>query len=381
MGTAIGVIGILYARPALENETPPPPPPPIALFVGTNAYQLGRASLEVAIEANGCKNPVRVEGLLTRDVHAWRRPAGRSVPYELPTTAAVVIDGVRPLAAQMGFGDSQVPLIFPHRSGGNAGGEGAFEQPSLVRPPVYEDRHILNAEGIGRELRLPTYASPLVSQQAHPHTTRAEERSRHYELVHPAWGGMLLHSARWSIPKALVRFALLANLETSAGYNRCYITIPQVLAPESLSADRPFLYASRFLLVKLWGPYRHQVGDRIPYWSEITHAEIGVTVHGRIPTAGSIAPDGQITQGSLYYECNKSEAPAVVPHERVGPNANANCSDEPQFQAAGVAADVTQRIFAGGILITLAATLILETLFATVDKRPDQPEPEASRPT
>ena len=100
---------------------------------------------------------------------------------------------------------------------------------------------------------------------------------------------------------------------------------------------------------------------------EVTNGLVSAAVHERSPVEGSAGAGGVTTSSGAVYVCRDTTGPTIAPAgtlPTIAEVSTPNCSGHPRFQAAGVAADTTKRLFFAGISGALAATLLVEAVLA-----------------
>ncbi len=358
VGICFGALCAYLIAPAITTEPPPPSPPPVGLFVGTNTWVSGPGTLQLSIRAAGCRNPVVLEGMLNRSQRAWGPDPYRPT-VQLPTTAVVALVGAHVRRIEMGLGISsneQVHLPPSERTG-------AFSQP----PFAISRKYMVTNSNPERFINVhSTTTAPLIE---------GIEKSQNKE-VHPPWAGMMFHSSQWPLVRVPLRFVILADLVHLGGYNRCYVDVPQLFSSHTGVSegfyDKSNLLIGKLSVGELYLRNRYVLTDGIPWISEVSTGIVDVTTTGRSPAPSTIEADGKVSRGGIHYECRVPRPSPSIGAEESNLQypeltAQLNCSGEPQFEAQGIDADITSRLFFGGIIGALAATLIIETIFAETE--------------
>jgi hypothetical protein len=358
LGVVLGGAAFVVASPALSTDYPPPPA--VGLYIVTNSFTAPWGELELAIEANGCTNPAIVEGVVKYPEKTWTGPrdtTSAKLPKGLPSTAVVALGGARLVGAQIALGNG---------SGVQADGEpgGPFSQPPFRTTQTFAiERNVFHRYTI----RSHSYSTALLAAVI-------GQRSTLGTLRIPA-GAIALHSRQWVATKAPLHFRLAADLVQTASYHRCYVAVPEVLA---LNRNEGYGAAEgaalRLSTSHNYASQLHFLGPEFPPISwDVLAASVDVTVSGRIPVSDSVGPDGKATSVGVHYGCRLPKAlreAAEEPYVLQGEVANSNCSATPLFAAQGVDADISLRLFLGGLIGGLAATLIIEALF--IGETPDR---------
>jgi hypothetical protein len=412
-------VGLLFlgatlwiALPVLASEHAPPAP--TALFIGVNAGGAGTSLnqpgsiLSLRVFASGCVNPVTVEGRLERAERTWEyddraehhveanereterrvgpnNPTLREVPvlareeaaseqslfkykkamheheragaYTVPSQAVVVLSGARLGQASIGLGVSRSFGAVPSPGTPNVG---SFEEPLINGRDVIE-RDRSTAFEARREVH------PLDNGQSG--VVRAPKTG-------PPTAGAVLTAPNWRLARAPLHFILKADLVYPLGYHRCYVDVPEFLSPAFATSERSDTEEQTF--ERAWG-YADGLGGFRPALAvrarqpdlglsqdEVVAGTVSASMAGHIVAVNTIGNSGQAVGPRVRYACQsyvKVEPPPNVEANAFEKPVNPNCADTPVFEAPGVGADVTRRIFAAGILGALAATLIVEALF------------------
>lgn len=361
LGVVLGAGAFVVASPALSTDYPPPPP--VALYIDTNSPTAFRGELELAIEANGCTNPAIIEGVFTYSERDGTGPRSAKLPKGLPSTAVVALGGAHLVWAQIALGNG---------NGVEADGEaaGPFLQPPFRTTQTFViERNVFHRHTI----RGHSYSTA-------PLAAVIDQRSTLGTLIRYPAGAIAFHSRQWAATQAPLHFRLVADLVQTASYHRCYVAVPEVLA---LNRNEGY-GAAQAVAIRLFG-VRHNasqlhLGARefAPIYGGVFAASVDVTVSGRIPVSDSVGPDGKATSVGVHYGCRFPKVPREIGEQPIvldGETANSNCSATPLFEAQGVDADVSRRLFLGGLIGGLAATLIIESLF--IGETPDRSALEA----
>ncbi len=365
LGVMLGVAAFVVASPALSTDYPPPPP--VGLYIATNSYTAPWGELELAIDAKGCTNPAIIEGVLTYPEKTWTGPriTGARVPKGLPSTAVIALGGARLVGAQVALGNG---------NGVQADGEstGPFSQPPFRTTQTF---------AIERNIFHP-YTIRSHSYSTTPLTAVIDQRSPLGTLNYPA-GAIAFHSRQWAATQAPLHFRFAADLVQTASYHRCYVAVPEVLA---LNRNEGYYaaegVAGRLILAARRNASQLHLGSREvpPIIWDVLAASVDVMVSGRVPVSDSVGPDGKATSVGVHYGCRLPKAPREAgeePNVLHGEVANPNCSATPLFAAQGVDTDISRRLFLGGLIGGLAATLIIESLF--IGETPDRSALKATK--
>ncbi|HTA98161.1 MAG TPA: hypothetical protein VK730_11030 [Solirubrobacteraceae bacterium] len=320
------------------------PPPPFAITLGTNALDLGPRDanlpgtalsvLNVTARAQGCSNPVTLEGTLWRSTDTWyAEKRGRFA--RPPTQAIITLAGV-PVSSFAAGLDS----FYTHA--------------------VEGVRHV---SGIARVTSL-NGKSVVV----HDHMLR---------LIHSdGTTSAVLNAPQWPQAATPLWFAISADLMRPAGFQSCYLDLPQLFPYQSSTEGETSASArSQIQLIRI-GEHMHSPRALKSPTGLADEPEglgagaVTVSVDGKRVADGSIGAGATTTtSGGLRYRCHRFVRQKVLPglDSRISPEfnqqANPDCSGTPLFEAADVTSDTTRRLFAAGIIGALAATLIVEALF------------------
>lgn len=343
--------------PALAPE--PAPPAPAGLFIGLNtdgSTPHGSGSmLKLDIWATGCTNPVTIDGTLFLSKQTWaayRSSLPDDAGHAEPSQAAVVIAGATLARAEVGLGGGIVSSVSSN------GGSTVDES----REAMVEGTGTVSTEsGAFGFNELGPSASDfgtLVTVHNHFSLLHAIERRDSHDAE-----GAILVAPQWSEVRVPLHFLLKADLMHPFGLDRCYIDVPELFSPILGSEDgTAYSTAERFAATSI-GEERNAEGDVLALPSEplqppeLTPAEVSVSVSGHVAAPSSIGRGGRATLTGVMYECK-------IPVEFAHPeDLNPNCAGLPVFEAPGVSANITRRVFVAGILGALAATLIVEALF------------------
>jgi len=344
--------------PALAPEHAPPAP--ASLFIGVGVKQGDGydgtepgSLLKLDIHAAGCSNPVTLDGTLTVSEHAWMASA--------PSSAVVTLVGATIASAHVGLGGIEA---FPASQHG-------WGYPQDGREAMVEGNGYLVPES-----RLGTsFAEAPNPVAVHDHFSGLR--------VESGAAGAVLTAPQWPEARVPLHFTLKADLMHVLGFHRCYIDVPAVFpeAPEEnedspvaptpigpwLGGAAPTRYGvAREFAEHLASPVilsGLSVGPRFDGSQlEAVRADVSVSVSGHIAEIGSIAGSGHATLTGATYECRASRETA---------SPSGDCAGMPVFEALGVSADITRRLFLAGILGALAATLLVEALFlGETERRP-----------
>ena len=345
LGVALAVVTLWIVLPVLASDKGPPAP--VGLAVGTDAIDEGlheggsdgtRPSvLDLNVHANGCTNPVTVEGTLLRSTDTWyaeRRGRFSAAPQQ----AMITLTGARVRRLVVGVEEGTSARLLPTI--------GTVRMLSLAGKPVVVHNHLL----------------PLVRRGD---TTTA-----------------ILNAPQWAQAMTPLGFVITADLIRPAGLDSCYLDIPQLFdnfepgtgvsmfrraetALEHISEHVPKLAQAQTVRVSEFEPPPATDGE------DIGAAEVDASVSGRFAVQGTLGSGGAITAAGVRYLCHSYVAhkppvtglDARIAPEFTEPSANPNCSGVPLFQTVYVVSDTTRRLFAAGIIGALAATLIIEALF------------------
>jgi hypothetical protein len=317
VGLVFVAVTLWIVLPVVASERPPPKA--TLLFVGLNNRESTTPGevLEVHIQTHGCTNPAIIEGILARPQSTWNaeiREARRGNVGAVPTQAAVVLRGR--------LDSAKIELSASESSSGE------------------------------RVLHNQRLSSLVIGHGAYA-----------------AYAGAVLTAPQWSLVEGGLRFVLSANLVFPLSFHRCYVDVPALIEPGGINIESTgaFAQAQEFL------QKRDVYSDAYPPGSEVTAAELTVSVAGEVVTSGSVGTGGSTTTEGIRYACKpfptkklpsrdafSGDIPQTIEFDG---DANATCGGVPIFETPGVAADVTRRLFAAGILGALAATLIVEALF------------------
>jgi hypothetical protein len=349
--------GALYwSLPVLASEDPPPAP--TGLFIGLNDRSAGRLNppgsfLSVYVGANGCSNPVLVTGTLERPARRWAQDERESRHgTSIPSRVAITLSGATFVwaSANLGRSTGAPELQF------NGSGEIASEKVRTNYPRP-------------RTATVPTRISGVLPA----------DPSGGFE-----GSGLMFSSPQWLSVRTPLSFELEANLAHPLGFHRCYIDVPQLIAPDLNSTSAAPVFDAETLAQQIFA--RNLVLQPIPQGGEVVAAQVDVSVRGEIPDAASIGTGGILTtlagadeHGSftsyaIQYTCQiaVSKPPpnleASMFASRFGrttfdANTAPTCGGVPVFEVSGVGGDATKRLFIAGILGALAATVLIEVLF------------------
>lgn len=294
-----------------------PPPAPSALFVGINAGGAGAPGgdpgsfLKLELHASGCVNPVEVEGTLWRSQLTWRadkRAFSRS-PHPRPSQITLALIGGS-------LNKARVELI------------GAQRQPTTSASAVDEPRLVRRKQ-----------AGEAVA-------------------VFPEWPRL----------RAPVHFVLSANILYPYGYHSCYVDVPELFAPNPRVLPSAYRRAMAFAQGTSLPSWLREHRESIPR-PEIADAEVKILMNGHVTESNSIGAGGAPFESGVRYLCHSHTRtrlpPNLDPSVFVGGNAyeeyvNPNCSGAPRFEGVGASAVITTRLFLGGVIAALAATLLIE---------------------
>lgn len=325
------------------------PPKPVALVVGTDAVDVGpRESalsgtalsvLDLNVHADGCVNPVTIEGTLWRSTDTWyAEKAGRFASP--PGQAIVTVAGVNVRKLSVGL-DS---FSYSHA---NNGLERVVSTTARVtslndKPMLVHDRLL-----------------PLV--RSHGVTSA------------------ILNAPQWPQAATPLWFTVTADLMQPAGFQSCYLDLPQLFPYQSSdqgqeSASSHAERALYKLSEHLRPPRRRAVSSPSGATDEAEALGAGLTtasVGGRRVASNSLGIGAvATTAGGVRYLCHafiRKKLPLPNLDSRITPefdeSDNPDCSGTPIFETVDVVSDTTRRLFAAGIVGALAATLIIEALF------------------
>jgi hypothetical protein len=308
------------------------PPPPVALQVGTNGIDLGAneeplpetvlSVLDLQVTANGCSNPVVIEGTLSRPVGTW--PGGKNGRLAYPPSRAIVT-----------FAGAHVDSLTVGLS-------------SLTRSGEAKDMLPL--------VRLGDTATAV------------------------------LDTPRWSDRATSLWFTITANLERSNGFDSCYMDLPQLFPYQlsANGEDRASAQAAGSLEHVAQDtpepPRRANTLHQSMVETGLGAGSVTATVAGRRAVDSSIGLSGSATaSGGVHYLCrafvsHRAPASGITPEydERETPD----CSGVPMFDAVDLFSDTTRQLFAAGIIGALGASLIIEAIFmgeTDPEARPKRP--------
>lgn len=387
-------------------ETEPPPPRPTGMFVGLNSSLGPGASnasvLRLSVRGRQCRNPVLVEGLLERSEKTWSAEAQSSVSHG-PTYVRVSLSGARLTRAEIGLG-----TVFPRvyaSSGPLPGGKplpgatqdevthnvGVFNLPILSHTITVTEPNTNSMTGGTQRTTVHNYLSPIL--------TKKDARPNEEPDVPGTANDAVLLSPDWPSVRGPLHFIIEANLVHSAGFNRCYLDLPELFATfgdEAEDNTTAIGEATRFDPLPSIPTESHNgieepesIFDNAlggePYNNDIGQAEVSVKMTGDVVVDSTVGNGGIVTPNGITYECHTYNSNKPPPNldpnmfEGEGPSnptsyedhLNANCAATPIFETPDVNADVTRRLFTAGIVGALAATLIIEALF--LGETPDTP--------
>jgi hypothetical protein len=338
IGVALIVVTAWLVVPVLAPERPPPAR--TGLFVGVirpNAAGGPDGVLYLKITASHCSNPATIEGEFVRAGQAWlsdEHAHGRA------TGAVVVLAGApvdsTEIVADQGYPQEEVIRKRPN-------------------PGIVSEEAIANSAQAERKLRR-RWARE--SHQVQSDIPRIEGRGN----------GAWLAAPTWYKQRSALSFTLRADLVTNTGYNRCYVSVPELLKTELTQYLTPLYTAS--LIPGLEG--NNHVPPGSGAMDEVGAAVVTVVGGPDIVSESSLPPGGTASSGNAVIECAASSRPiprdleAGEATEGLGATSVHTCPAAPVFEAAGVGADVTRRLFAGGILGALGLTWLVEAVFGGV---------------
>ncbi|MGA9876112.1 MAG: hypothetical protein WBQ21_09910 [Solirubrobacteraceae bacterium] len=319
-----------------------PPPPPTSIFVGTdsNGSELPRDTRTYAdiiylkITANECTNPATVEGILfsSNTPEKLKLKPRRS---NLPNQAMVTIYGahVRSLAIDL----VSIPLY----------------------PVLATDTESVNS--IEAEYGITTDSHLL-------------------PLIHQAGATIgIFDSPQWPSADAYMHFIAKVDLIRPASFDSCYLDLPQLLGSEGGRGD-PRAYGFASLLSAFVGRRApHFMHNNGPIFENVDAGEVQASVNNRIVEQSTIGNGGEPTANGVRYLCHSGTPMALPP--RLDPKIArsfiepepSDCAGAPLFQAVNITSDTTRRLLESGIIGSIAATLLIETLFIA-ETKPKDPE-------
>ena len=345
LGLVLTAVTVWLVLPVLAVDHGPPPP--LALVVGTNAVDLGPhesllkgtalSVLDVKVHAKGCSNPVLIEGTLWRSTDTWyaEKRSRFSAP---PDQAIVTVAGAPVISITVGL-DSFSPYAYE----GLQHVSGTARVASLNGKPVVIHDRIL-----------------------------ALIRSRDATSA-------VLNAPQWPRAATPLWFRVWANLMRPAGFQSCYLALPQLFPYQSSyegqrsASDRAQIALLR-IAEHIRPPVRRAVSTPGGVGDEaeaLGAALVTASVDGKRVTGNSIGLSGTETvSGGVRYLCHafiRHKLPLSNLDARISPEfnegENPDCSGVPLFESSDVLSDTTRRLFAAGIVGALAATLIIEALF------------------
>lgn len=345
LGLVLTVVTAWLVLPVLAVDHGPPSP--LALVVGTNAVDLGPhesllkgtalSVLDVNVHANGCSNPVLIEGTLWRSTDTWY--AEKRSRFSAPPDQAIVTIAGAPVSSIAVGLDS----FSTH---------------------AYEGlRHV---SGTARVTSL--NGNPVVVHDRMLALTRYRDAT-----------SAVLNAPQWPKAATPLWFTVWTNLIRPAGFQSCYLDLPQLFPYRSSyegltnASDRAQM-ALQKIAEHIHPPTRRAVNMPGGVGDEAEALGAGlvtVSVDGKRVTGSSIGLGGSATaSGGVRYLCHafiRHKLPLSNLDSRISPEfnegENPDCSGVPLFESAGVISDTTRRLFAAGIVGALATTLIIEALF------------------
>ncbi len=337
VGAAFGALTLWLILPVIAGEQAPPKP--VGLLVSTDTarnssvplWQYPDGVLYLTVTANGCKNPVLLDGRYVISTNLWYGVEKRE-KQALPEQAAVTLYGARVSHAEIGLSSET-------------------NRASLVNEPT-------KIVGLaGKPVTVFDHPLPLIR---HDLDTTA-----------------VLVATAWPQAKTALHFRIWADLIHRTGFNSCYLTLPEVLDSEAGQSVEAVMAASEESQLPQLLPGRTWVGG-----IELGAADVQAGVANRIVVPSTLGTGGYGTPQGVRYVCHKEVPQRALPYldQRDTPDLQppmATCGGSPLFQAVNVNSEITTRVFAGGITGALAATLIMEALFlgetrSTGSRRGDQ---------
>jgi hypothetical protein len=331
VGVGLFALTLWIVLPVLSSDKGPPSPVGLALSTDggeelTPARPIPsrlrgiRASpsvLRLTIHASGCSNPVELDGELIRSSGTWvTEQLGQATA---PQRAYIALAGVRTERFLVGVDSLE--------------GSGAGQ--TVIRTHPDHD--------------------PI-------HTVTVHNRA--LPLLHPGRSTTVasLEARQWAQAKTPLGFRISADLMRPAGFDGCYLAVPELYEFSSGGDTRAYVKAAEALSAAT-----HREGT-VP--DSIGAAEVEVFVSGRSVVSGSIGEGGQAVATGVRYRCHEfhgeSDYPPDVEHSLLPfyvRQGNPNCSGAPLFQAVDIASDTQRRVFFAGIIGAIAATLVIEALF------------------
>jgi len=289
--------------------------------------------LDVTVHAKGCSNPVTVEGTLWRSTDTWyAEKRGRFAAP--PSQAIITLAGASVSSVAIGL-DS----FSTHAVEGLRHVTGTARVTSLNGKSVVVHDHML----------------PLIRSDG---TTSA-----------------VLNAPQWPQAATPLWFAISANLIRPAGFQSCYLDLPQLFPYQSSFEGRESASASaQIALIRVGEHMRSPRVVKSPTGLQDEPEALGAgvvtaSVDGKRVAGNSTGGGSTTTSGGVRYLCHRFIRQKVLTglDSRITPEfnqqANPDCSGTPLFETADVTSDTTRRLFAAGIVGALAATLIIEALF------------------
>jgi hypothetical protein len=324
VGIAFGLLTLWLILPVIAGEQAPPKP--VGLLIDTDTasrssvplWRYPEGVLYLTVTANGCKNPVLLDGRYAISTNLWYEVERRE-RQALPKQAAVTLYGAHVSRAEIGLAGvaNRARLVS---------GLGQIED--LAGKAVTVDNHML----------------PLA----------------HRGLDTTA----VLEAPEWPQAKTELHFRIWADLIHPTGFNSCYLTLPEIIESASTQPTEAVMAASEdqpdipgALAGRTW------VGG-----IELGAGDVQAGVANRIVVPSTLGTGGYGTPQGVRYACHKEVPQNPLPYldPRDTPDLQppaSTCGGSPLFQAVNVNSEITTRVFAGGITGALAATLIIEALF------------------
>ena len=204
VGAAFGALTLWLILPVIAGEQAPPKP--VGLLVSTDTarnssvplWQYPDGVLYLTVTANGCKNPVLLDGRYVISTNLWYGVEKRE-KQALPEQAAVTLYGARVSHAEIGLSSET-------------------NRASLVNEPT-------KIVGLaGKPVTVFDHPLPLIR---HDLDTTA-----------------VLVATAWPQAKTALHFRIWADLIHRTGFNSCYLTLPEVLDSEAGQSVEAVMAAS-----------------------------------------------------------------------------------------------------------------------------------------